>query len=262
MLDTGKLEIMARAGFAARGLVYGTIGYLTLRVGRTEDNNGALSVLESGGGKLLLAVLAVGFLGYGLWRLSEALIDTDNAGSSAKGVLTRIGGGVSGIIHFALSLAALRLALGDDGGQGDDAAHQGASAALSLPGGAVALAIAAAILMGVAAYQIVKAIKLGFLKHLAASAAHRRWIAWAGRAGYLARGTVFALSGYSLWDAARSETADRAGGVEQALDALPPLLQMIVAAGFLLFGLFSLVEARYRRINDPDVIARLKAMTR
>jgi hypothetical protein len=44
-----------------------------------------------------------------------------------------------------------------------------------------------------------------------------------------------------------------------ALDSFPGALGMAVAAGLLLFGLFSLVEARFRRINDPKVIERLKA---
>ena len=34
---------------------------------------------------------------------------------------------------------------------------------------------------------------------------------------------------------------------------------MAVAAGFLLFGLFSLVEARYRRINDTRIVERVKS---
>ncbi|AHE56130.1 DUF1206 domain-containing protein [Sphingomonas sanxanigenens] len=259
MLDAGKLETMARVGFAARGLLYGTIGALTLMLGRTEDNQGALGFLSGSGGRILLALMAIGFLGYGVWRLSEALIDSDNAGTDAGGIAKRIGGAISGGIHFFLCLAAVRLALGEHGSGGGDAAQQGASTALSLPGGSIMLGLVAIILIGVGAYQAVKAIKLGFLRHLDPQVARRTWIAWVGRAGYLARGTVFAISGLFLGRAALDESASRAGGMEQALDALPATLQLIVAAGFVMFGVFSLIEARYRRISDPRVVDRLRA---
>lgn len=258
MLDAGKMETMARVGFAARGLLYGTIGALALMLGRTEDNQGALGFLGGGGGRILLGLMAVGFLGYGLWRLSEALIDSDNAGTDAGGIAKRIGGAVSGGIHFFLCLAAVRLALGEHG-SGGDAAQQGASTALSLPGGGIMLGLAAIVLIGVGAYQVVKAIKLGFLRHLDPHVANRAWIAWVGRAGYLARGTVFAICGLFLGRAALDGSASRAGGMEEALDVLPGALQLVVAAGFVMFGVFSLIEARYRRISDPHVVDRLRA---
>lgn len=260
MLNAGKLETMARIGFAARGLLYGTIGYLTLMVGRTEDNQGALGYFSGGAGRILLALMAIGFLGYGIWRLSEAVIDTDNAGTGAGGIAKRIGGAVSGALHFTLALAALRLALGEQGSGGGDSARDGASTALALPGGGLVLGIVALILLGVGAYQIVKAIKLGFLEHLEPRAAQQGWIAWVGRAGYLARGTTFAIIGIFLGQAALAGSAGEAGGMEAALDALPGVLQYVVAAGFVMFGVFSLVEARYRKITDPRVLDRLRAM--
>jgi hypothetical protein len=47
-----------------------------------------------------------------------------------------------------------------------------------------------------------------------------------------------------------------------ALGSLPATLQMAVAAGLLLFGVFSFVEAVYRRINDPQVLERMKSAAR
>jgi hypothetical protein len=64
---------------------------------------------------------------------------------------------------------------------------------------------------------------------------------------------------YFLWRAGRQESSDEAAGTGDALTSLPPTLQMMVATGLFLFGLFSLVEARYRRINDPKVLERLGA---
>ncbi|MET0375726.1 MAG: DUF1206 domain-containing protein, partial [Rhizorhabdus sp.] len=100
----------------------------------------------------------------------------------------------------------------------------------------------------------------GFLKHLDRRVADEAWVAWTGRAGYAARGLVFMIVGWFLWNAARHASAAEAAGTGQAMAALPEGLRILVAAGFMLFGVFSIVEARYRKINDPDVLSRLKRL--
>ena len=249
-------EMAARLGFAARAVTYGAIGYLTLRLGRTEDNQGVLGFVQSAGGSALLAAMALGFAGYGLWRLSEALVDTEGQGNGAGGIVKRLGGAVSGLVHLSLCWAAIRLLVWGERATGN-AAEAGASTALRWPGGRFALVAVAVILLGLAAYQIVKAVKLGFLKHLEPGAAGRAWVAWVGRAGYLARGVVFAATAIFMAQASRSSRASEAGGLEQALDSFPESLRIVVAAGLFLFGVFSAVEAVYRRIADTQVIERL-----
>jgi len=250
------LEMAARLGFAARAVTYGAVGYLTLRLGRTEDNQGALGFVQSTGGGIVLALMALGFAGYGLWRLSEAAVDSEGQGSGAGGIVKRLGGAISGVVHLSLCWAAVRLLVWGERSAGN-AAEMGASTALRWPGGRIALIVVAAVLIGLAAYQIVKAVKLGFLKHLEPRAAGRAWVAWVGRAGYLARGIVFAATGVFMAQASRNSRASDAGGLEQALDSFPESLRITVAAGLLLFGVFSAVEAVYRRITDTQVIERL-----
>jgi hypothetical protein len=201
--------------------------------------------------------MAVGFLAYGLWRMSEALLDTEANGDDAKGIAIRTGGFVSGLIHLGLALYAARLASGTGGGGAQDGAEQSAATALSLPGGQTVLIVAAALLLGTGLYQLVKAAKLGFLRHIDQRAAKEAWVRWSGRLGYAARGLVFIILAYFLWNAGREDSAEQAGGTGDALASLPPSLQAIVASGLILFGLFSLIEARYRRINDPHVLERL-----
>jgi hypothetical protein len=202
--------------------------------------------------------MALGFLAYGVWRLSEALVDTEGHGSDAKGGAARAGGAVSGIVHVGLAFLAANLAWGRGGGGGDGGAEQGAATALSLPGGSVLLLIIGAILIGTGLWQIVKAVRADFLRHLEGRAAGEAWVMWLGRAGYAARGIVFVVSGWFFIQAGLSSDADEAGGMEEVLSSLSGGLLSAVAFGLVLFGLFSLVEARYRRINDPNVLARLK----
>jgi hypothetical protein len=255
---------LTRIGFASRGVMYLLIGYLALRTGRTEDGSGALGSLTSGAGKALLVLMALGFLAYALWRLSEALLDSEGHGSDAKGYAVRLGGAVSGLIHLGLGFLALRLGTGSGtgggggGGGGGDATQEGAATALSFPGGEVALLIAAVGLGLTGAYQLVKAVKGDFLSHLDPQAARKEWVQWLGRFGYAARGVVFLVMGWFFLQAGRSSDAGQAGGMGEALGSLPAALQTAVAAGLFLFGLFSLVEARFRRINDPKVLERFK----
>lgn len=250
-------ETMTRLGFAARALTYGAIGYLTLRLGRTEDNQGALSFIHGAGGGLLLGAMAIGFLGYGLWRLGEAAVDGEGHGRDAKGIVKRLGGAISGLIHLGLAWGALGLAQGR-GVRSGDMAQQGASTMLAFPGGVGAIFAVAAILLVVGLYQLVKAVRLGFLKHLDHRVSGQAWVRWVGRAGYLARGTVFVATALFMFRAGRQAEASAAGGMEQALDSFPHDLRLLVAAGLLLFGVFSMVEAIYRRIEDPEVLDRLK----
>nr|WP_295371678.1 DUF1206 domain-containing protein [uncultured Sphingosinicella sp.] len=262
-----SLEMFTRVGFAARGLMYVVIGYLALRFGQTESGEGALATLAEGSGKLLLGIMALGFAAYGVWRLSEALVDTEGNGSDAKGSAARIGGGLSGLIHLGLAIVAANFAFGSGGsgaGQsgGQSGAEQGAATALALPGGPLLLLVAGAALIGTGLWQLAKAAKADFLRHLDGRVAGQAWVMWLGRAGYAARGIVFVIIGWSLLQAGLSDSAAQAGGMEQALGSLSGTLLAGVALGLLLFGLFSFVEARYRRINDPNVAARLKGAVR
>ncbi len=254
--DINGLEMAARLGFAARAVTYGAIGYLTLRLGRTEDNQGVLGFVQSTGGSIVLSLMALGFAGYGLWRLSEAAVDSEGQGSGAGGMVKRLGGAISGAIHLGLCWAAVRLLVWGERSSGDSA-EWGASTALRFPGGEVALILVAIVLLGLGIYQAVKAVKLGFIKHLEPAAAARPWVGWVGRAGYLARGIVFAATALFMVQASMNSRASAAGGLEQALDRFPEWLRLLVAAGLLLFGVFSAVEAVYRRITDPQVVERL-----
>jgi hypothetical protein len=262
MSSASRLETLTRAGFAARGVMYGLIGFLALKSGRTEDGAGVLEYLAGGSGRLLVGLMALGFFGYALWRFSEALADTEGHGSDAKGMVVRTGGVVSGLVHLGLGIFAVTLAGGSGGGGSEGSSREGAATALSLPGGETLLLAVSAALAATGLYQLIKAAKGDFLRYLDPQAARREWVGWLGRGGYAARGVVFLVMAWFLFQAGRESSASEAAGMGEALGSLPPTLQLLVAAGLFLFGLFSFVEARHRRINDPSVLERLGAMAR
>jgi hypothetical protein len=253
MTNGAKLTTLTRVGFAARGILYLVIAVLVIRTGRAEDPSGALQYVGEGGGRVLLALMAVGLLAYGLWRLADAAMNIEGHESGSKGLRERIGAGASGVVHLALALQAVRLMQGS-GGQGG----QGASA---LPGGDTVLVLAGAVLMGVGLFQLIKAAKCSFCKHLDPSIAQADWVKWTGRLGYSARGVVFMISGFFLLRAGLGSGSEQAAGMDKALAWLESPWDVIVAAGLFAFGLFSLVESRYRRIHGVPVDQMARSVT-
>ena len=251
MRASPTLTALTRVGFATRGILYIVIAVLVIRTGRTEDVNGALAYLGSGGGRVLLFVMAAGLFAYGLWRLSDAAFDIERHGTGRKAIVERIGAAVSGAVHLVLTWQAIRLIQGlRASGDGTEA---GTQAALDLPGGAFLVIAGGIALFAVGAIQLVKAAKGSFLRYLGPAIAAQPWAQWSGRAGYAARGLVFMISSYLLLNAGLKERASEAGGMADALSWLTSPADVIIAAGLFGFGIFSLIEARYRILHDVPV---------
>ena len=91
-----------------------------------------------------------------------------------------------------------------------------------------------------------------------ADAATSRWAVPLGRLGFAARGVVFVLIGSFLVLAALHSNSREVKGLGGALESLREhpygwALLGVTAAGLFAFGLFGLVQARYRRIDAPSV---------
>ena len=124
---------------------------------------------------------------------------------------------------------------------------------LSADFGGTVLGILGLIFFVVAIFQAKKGITGEFMHRISGQAPDvTRWL---GGAGFLARGVVYAVIGWSLVKA-----GFMSGGAEQVKslgDAVASLagegfIFTLTAIGLLLFGLFSLVLARYRIIPELD----------
>lgn len=253
MNGNARLTALTRVGFATRGLLYLVIAFLILRTGRAEDPSGALEFLGQGGGQILLGILTVGLVAYGIWRLADAAWDIERHGSDRKGWAERIGAGVSGIVHLTLAWQAVKLMRG--AALSGDSTREGTQLALRLPGGWALVMIGAAVLFALGIVQIAKAAKGSFLRYLEPRIGQRPWVRWSGRAGYTARGVVFLITGWLLLNAGIEEQASGTGGMARVLGWLDHPFDLIVGAGLLGFGMFSLVEARFRRLHDVPIDA-------
>lgn len=250
---SATLTMLTRLGFAARGLLYVIIGVLVIRNGRAEDPMGALELLANGSGRTLLYLVIAGFCAYGLWRLSDAAFNIERHPDDNKGLRERLGAAASGLAHLFLAWQAVRLLQGSKNLSGGNGTADKAGSALQLPGGDLALEAAGLILLAVGVGQFIKAWKANFLDDLEPRMASQPWARWIGQGGYAARGLVFLISGVFLFGAGLKERAGEAGGMAEALTWLSSPWDVIVAAGLLLFGLYSLIEARFRVIHDVPV---------
>lgn len=251
---------LTRLGFAARGIMYLLVAWMALRLGRAEDAGGALAYLASGRGKLLLAGMAAGFLAYALWRLADAGFDLERRGNEAKALGVRAVAAGSGLVHLGLALASAKLAFGygHGGGGASRKAEMASGMALHLPGGKFLLLAGAAVLLAAGIAQFVKAVRRNFLKHLSADARDRWWVIAAGCGGYAARGAVFVTAAWLLLHAGLDRSPGEAGGLGDALKALPGPAEMAVAGGLALFGAFCLIEGWFRILPEPNMPEGLK----
>lgn len=256
MIDKSeKMVWLARLGFVARGLVYALLGYLALSSEGTKavrsGQSGALNYIQDiPGGTAILFACAAGLLGYALFRFGSAVLDLENRGHDAKGLATRAGHLCSGLVHLGLSWTALQFAIGSKQSAGDHT-HDMVATALSFDLGPVVLAIAGVALVTGALFQAKEAVTLGFMRWVSSRAPS--WSCWLGRAGYGARSIVYALIGWSLLRSAWSGQSSEARSLGDAIMDLREMgtVHTAVALGLFLFGLFSLVIARYRIIPDP-----------
>jgi hypothetical protein len=254
------VERLARVGYVAKAVLYGTIGILAAQAafgegGRTTDTRGALrALLEAPYGRVMLIVVAVGLLGYTAWLFVRAVTDAERRGSGPKGIAMRLGDAIRGTAHGALALAAFRLARGEgDGGGGS--AREWAAKAMDAPLGEGLLWATAAGIGGYGLYQIYRAVAAKLSRRLSIGElppATAGWVIAVSRFGIGARGIVFCGIAYFLARAAAEHDPSKAGGVRESLRALAEIGRWpfaAVALGLVAYGIYELVNARYRRIQ-------------
>ena len=252
-----------RFGYAAKGFVYAVVGILAAQAafgggGKTTNTKGALqSIVTQPFGKVLLALVALGLVGYVLWRFVQAIQDPENKGTDAKGLATRLGYGISGIAYAGLALSAARLVFGTGGGGSDNSTQTWTARLLAQPFGQWLVGTVGAIVIAIAGYQFYRAYSAKFRKKLKThqmSPTEQTWATRVGRLGLTARGITFLIIGWFLIQASLQAQAQEARGLGGALETLAqqpygPWLLGIVALGLIAYGIHMGVQARYRRME-------------
>lgn len=259
------LELTARVGYGARGFVYLSVGLLTLLaagdfIGEAVGTRGAIAWLAlQPAGRLWLSLVGLGLSAFVIWRLLQAVFDADHEGTSRQGLMTRMSQFFSAMGYAFLAFSAFSLLMDTprDPASADVAnSREQAETVLSLPFGDWLLVGAGLCILGIGVVNIRRAWREDFTEYLSCSPTTCRRVAPLARAGYLARGLAYVpLALLVMLAGLRAEASDVTtfGSALEAVERQPagPWILGVTALGFIAFGAFSFIEARFRRIRPP-----------
>lgn len=259
--DTKWLEPVARAGYAARGVIYLIIGGLATMTafgfgGETTGSKGALSnLLQAPYGWLLVLVVALGLFSYSTWRFCQAIFDTDDHGTDAKGMAIRGGLLVSATTHVLLAFWAVSVVLGSASSSGSGSEKESLVATvMSYTFGHWLVGLIGLAVIGVGVAHFLKGYDEQFEKRFTWSSDTRSKLKPFCKFGLYARGALFAILGGFVIYAAVTTDPSKAAGLSEAMSWLRgqpygALLFTAAAFGLTCFGIYSIVEAIYRRVD-------------
>jgi len=206
-------------------------------------------------GTLLLWLLVGGFIGMALWRLSEALYGAPGPDGRKAGA--RLIAGFKAVLYGFIAFGIMKYALGLGAPKSSDQQTVDlTSTAMREPGGRIIVGIVGVVLIGAGAFLAWRAFVRKFVEEIKTgemSRPTRRAVVALGWVGGIARGIVFGAAGLFLLIAAVTARAHQAKGIDATLRAFSktpagPWLLVVVALGLVIFGLYSLAEARWRRL--------------
>jgi hypothetical protein len=251
-------HFLARAGLTARGVIYILVGWVAVLVAlghssREADQQGALHLLAGKPyGLVSLWLLGIGFAAYALWRLSEAAFGVTG---EPPGAGPRLKSLARAVIYTALSYLTFTVIAGTDRSQSRQQQDMTASA-MQHPAGRLLVGVVGGVIVICGIVLIVEGARKKFMKHLKTaqmSARTRRVVRLLGITGTIARGLVFALVGVLVIAAAVTHKASESGGIDKALLTLRnqpfgEFLMILAALGLVVFGVYGLCEARWRKV--------------
>lgn len=254
---------LARAGYAAKGIVYLVIGALALKAavgsgGSTTDSGGALAAIsDSSAGRFLLLLMAIGLLGYALWAVLSAFMDAEDRGDDAKGIALRAGQVWRGAVYGLLGVQAFRFFSDASQRSGGSGAESWSARALELPWGRAIVGAAGLGLVAYALYQFWRGAHKNLRKRLRLGRADPQVIDGVmklARFGIIARGVVFMVMGWFLLRVAMESNAGQAAGIGESLATIGSqphgrLLLGVVAIGVMAYGVWQLANARFREMR-------------
>lgn len=259
-----RLDLIARTGMIARGLVYVLLGVLVLKAGdhAAEGQNGAFAALAAvPSGSLMLGAVAVGLLAYALFRIATAAFDIEHNGTSPVGIADRIGhlGVAATYLFFAYSSAEIAIGLRQvDRSYGNRTSRFLAEELLAVPLGSLLLGLVGTGFLVATVLNIRNALRDSHMRFTSPLAP--AYVTYVGRAGMFTQAAIAALIGWSLIRAAWFADERQAHAFGGALGQIHrhTFVYDAIAIGLILFGAFSLLLARYRIVPKLDVIDAAK----
>jgi hypothetical protein len=257
--NSRAVHVLARAGFAASGVVHILIGVIAVSLalggagGREADQSGALAQLAAApGGVFLLWAATIGLAALGLWHLLSAFLDR-SAASGKDRTVHIVKNGAKGVVYLVIAVTAGTFAAGGSSSSSGSTTSLTAGL-LSTPGGVFVVVAIGLALIGVAGYLVFKGVTRRFERDLSLpSGTAGRGVRILGTVGYVARGIALAGVGVLFLIGAVTNDPERSTGLDGALRSIADLpagkiLLVLVGAGWIAYGIYAFARARYTRL--------------
>ncbi|ARO33639.1 DUF1206 domain-containing protein [Rhizobium sp. L9] len=256
-----RFDLLAKSGYVARGIVFLLVAGLALfsgvAGGKPETKSALSTLLEQPFGRVWVGLIGVGLLGFVAWRLAQSLADSDGHGRDTKAIAIRAVFFGSAVVYLGLAGYALGHALFSGGGSEGSGEKGLAQWIMSQPFGAyLAMAVGLGFIIG-GVVTAAKGITRKFERYLRLADASGV-VTSVCVYGLVARGIVFVITGIFFAYAGFRVDPEQAGSMADALEwvrRLPfgAILYIAVAIGLAAFGIYNLVEARYRIVHSPSL---------
>lgn len=260
------LEILAKVGLVAYGVLHLLIAYLALKIAfggpsKSADNSGAFKELASTtGGLIALWVMVVGMLALVFWQLVDAFrapLKHELRKKDAKKLAARAEHVGRAVVYGVIAFSAGKTAIGD-GSSSSGKQKEATAGVLGLPGGPVLVVVAGVVILIVAGTLIVTGVKKKFHDdvRLAELPARTRSVTEKlGMVGYVAKGVAFGVVGVLVVIAGFTADPSKSGGLDSALKTLAGapfgvVLLTVVALGIAAFGVFCFAWAKAPKLRQ------------
>lgn len=252
------LDVVARSGFAVMALLHIIVGAISIALALGQpgeaEPTGAIAQLDaSPWGPAVMWACVVACSGLALWQLSEATLRARRLPRKERlGKL--VSSGFLGLAYGSVGLSFAGFALGLRGDSGDST-RDFTAALLGSPYGLWVLVALGLTVMGVGVYFVVKGVRRGFKEELFHFDGTRRGriIDSLAITGHAAKGIALNMTGLLFVIAAAKHRPEESTGLDGSLKALRdhpfgPYLLLAIGAGFICYGIFALVRARFGRM--------------
>jgi len=256
--DSVALDVVARSGFAVMALLHIVIGAIAVALvfgapGQAEPTGAIEQLAANPWGPAVMWAAFIACAGLSLWQLSEATLRARSLPRRRRlGKL--VSSGFLSIAYGSVGLSFAGFALGNRGDSGDST-RDFSTVLVRSPYGVPVLIALGLTIIGIGVYFIVKGVGKKFKEELAHFEGTRRGhlISSLGVAGHIAKGLALMLTGLLFVIAAATNDPGSSTGLDGSLKALRdhpygPALLLAIGAGFIAYGAFALLRARFGRM--------------
>ncbi len=252
------LDVVARWGFAVMALLHIVIGAIAVALvlgapGQAEPTGAIEQLAANPWGPAVMWSGFIGCAGLALWQLSEATLRARHL-PRGKRLGKLVSSGFLAIAYGSVGFTFASFALGVRSDSGDSTAAF-SQALMNRPLGAPLLIGLGLTVSGIGVYFVVKGLGKKFkeeLRHFEGT--HRgHLVSGLGVAGHVAKGAALVLTGLLFVIAAATDDPGSSTGLDGSLKALQhhpfgPYLLLAIGAGFVAYGVFALIRARFGRM--------------